>query len=68
MMQVTSPMPGTYSVHEPGQRPVEGVAVWLYGNGDWRCEICGSVSKTAREDCEHVWLVKRYVSKEGGTR
>ena len=63
MMQVTSPIPGTYSVHFPDQRPVEGVAVWEYLGGIWRCEQCSPRNMAKSMVCKHIALAKKY--KEG---
>ena len=41
MMQVTPTLNWTYLIHEAGQRPVEGVAVWRYSWG-WKCERDGA--------------------------
>ena len=62
MMQVACPIPGTYLVHEPGQPPVEGVAVHYYNrSGIWVCERDGSPHGTTRSDCVHI----RYAKESG---
>ena len=58
-MQVTSPMPGTYSIYEMGQRPADGVAVWFYPTiGVWACEL-GHI-----RTCWHITLAKKYKNEE----
>ena len=47
------PVPGTYLIHAPGQRPVEGVAVWRYSAGTWACEADGA------QPCLHIQLAKQ---------
>ena len=57
--RVTSTAPHVHLVHDEGQPPVEGVAVYYYARADaWSCEICGTASGTTRPDCEHVKLAK----------
>ena len=65
MMQVTCPIPGTYLVHQPGQRPVEGTGVYLYKSGVWVCEVDGTTYRTTRQDCKHIGLAKQFVKEEG---
>ena len=47
------PVPGTYLIHAPGQRPVEGVAVWRYRAGTWVCEVDGA------QPCPHIQLARQ---------
>lgn len=62
--RVTCTAPGVYLVHEPAQRPVEGVAVYHYErNRVWKCERCGVVSGTTRPNCQHIILAKRIGAK-----
>ena len=56
---ITQTIPGTWSVHEPKQPPVEGIAVWKYRWG-WECERCGSSTSTTKPECEHIEKVKNY--------
>ena len=65
MMQVTSPIPETYSIHEPGQRPAEGVLVWEYPGGRWLCERCTKrFWATGDVDSEHIELAKKHKEKD----
>ena len=58
-LQVTSPIEGTYLVHEPRQHPVEGVAVWYYERvGVWACEEHGSAAHTTRTECAHIQVAR----------
>ena len=58
---VATTAPGVYLVHQEGQRPVEGVAVYHYErNRVWTCERCGTVSGTTRPDCPHIALAKSH--------
>ena len=67
MMQVTSPIPGTYTVHFPDEPPVYGVAVWEYKGGIWRCELCSSRYRAGRlVDCNHIELAKKYKEEKEG--
>jgi hypothetical protein len=60
-MIVASPIKGTYQVHEAGQEPVEGTAVYLYRWG-WSCEEHGVPTTTARFGCRHIKLAKEWRS------
>jgi hypothetical protein len=53
VVRVTRVSDGVWSVHSLGQRPVEGVAVWRYANGLWRCERHGYGC------CGHVAVVRK---------
>ena len=65
-MKVTSTARGVYMVHEEGQRPVEGVAVFYYDDFDaWRCECTNPFSITTRPDCEHIALAKEREKENG---
>jgi len=55
LLQVSSCLDGVYSVHEEGQRPVEGTAVYQYSKS-WSCEEHAPVS-----DCGHINLVKEHL-------
>ena len=56
---VTLTAPGTYAVHSPDQRPVEGVAVYHYDvNNAWVCELHGANHATTRLDCQHIRVVR----------
>ena len=58
--RVSQTAPGVYLVHEEGQRPVEGVAVWHYaGFRVWVCQECGRFSGTTKPECEHIALSKK---------
>ena len=60
MKRVTSTAPGVYLIHEEGQRPVEGVAVYhYYVNRVWACQECGRFSGTTTPDCMHIALAKK---------
>ena len=62
LLLVHSPTPGTYLVHEAGQRPVEGVAVHYYGgSGRWVCERDGTPHGTTSPGCVHI----RYAKESG---
>ena len=57
---ITQTIPGTWSVHESEQPPVEGIAVWKYKWG-WSCEWCGpSRPINTKPECEHIEKVKDY--------
>ena len=59
-MRVTSTAPGVYLVHEEGQPPVEGVAVYYFElSGLWACELHGFIKGTTRPDCTHIALAKQ---------
>ena len=62
MQQVTCTAPGVYLIHEEGQRPVEGVAVYQYAKstGAWVCQECGELMRVWY-DCVHTSF-----SEEGG--
>lgn len=49
--QIACPIKGTWQVHRPGQRPVEGTAVYKYRNGLVVCEEHGIY-------CFHVSMVR----------
>ena len=53
---------GAYLVYDYGQAPIEGIAVYQYRNGAWRCEMDGSSSKTTNEDCVHVRRVQSEIA------
>ena len=54
MQQVTSTAPGVYLIHEEGEHPVEGVAVYKYAaTGRWVCQECGELP------CGHIRLAKK---------
>ena len=56
---VTSMSAGTYLVHERGQRPVDGVAVYHYErNNAWVCEVHGANHANTRLDCQHIRVVR----------
>ena len=57
-LQVSSPSDGVYLTYETGQRPVEGVAVYLYRLGTWVCESHGATS--AINNCAHVIAAQNY--------
>ena len=60
MKRVTGTAPGVYLIHEEGQRPVEGVAVYhYYVNRVWACQECGRFSGTTTPDCIHIALAKK---------
>ena len=56
---ITQTIPGTWSVHDSDQPPVEGIAVWKYRWG-WECERCGSNASNTKPECEHIEKVKNY--------
>lgn len=57
-LRVKETTPGVWLVYQPGQRPVEGVAVWQYQNGDIVCERHLYNGHTPVV-CEHVRAVNR---------
>jgi frataxin-like iron-binding protein CyaY len=63
MVEVTSPIKGTYLVHAQrppwGKSEVSGIAVYHFRNGTWLCERCGAPQNTSRGDCLHVLFVKK---------
>ena len=60
--RVTSTARGVYLVHEEGQPPVEGVAVYNYDYRNvWQCERDGAFM---RPDCSHIWRAKHHAIGE----
>ena len=54
MIAVSCPIEDTYLIHEASQRPVEGVAVYLYSFG-WVCQKCTDGTGSASH-CTHIKL------------
>ena len=52
---VTKTAEGVFLIHEPDQRPVEGVAVYRYSYA-WGCEKDGTANGTTRGYCGHVQM------------
>lgn len=56
---VSQTIQGTWSVHAPDQRPVDGTAVHYYPQSHkWRCEVHG-------QRCEHIQRVLAYLAWRG---
>ena len=61
-VEVTQPMPGVYSVHQAGQAPAEGTAVYRYSWG-WKCEQHGT-QEQARFACPHMAAVLQCTAEQ----
>ena len=56
---VTPGSHGAYMVHEPGQPPVDGVAVYHYTrNNAWVCAVHGANHANTSLDCQHIRVVR----------
>lgn len=56
---ITSPIEGVWQLSRPGQRPIEGTAVYEFSH-HWECAVHGSWNPetTTREACAHILAVK----------
>ena len=60
---VSSPIEGTYQVHEPYQPPVQGTAVYRYKYG-LVCEACQN-GQSRKVQCYHLDLVEQWEAEHG---